>query len=229
MKSENTTFNNTDDNSEHILTMKRKKFPWWVLLFLLIPLFFVIKCHCDNDVTVVPQKDSTQKDTVANIVVQEPKIEEPKPIEEPKIEEPKPVEDLKTDRGQKFKGASGDLRINLQWYNESDLDLKVTDPCGQEIRYKKRTATCNGGTGKLDVDANVDSAPEYTMTPQENVFFTNPAKGNYIIKVHCYEKRDDKPTVSFNITIIDSNGNRKDFPGKVKQDETITAATWEVK
>ena len=224
MKSETKSFNNTDDNSEHILTMKRKKFPWWVLLFLLIPLFFVIKCHCDNEVAeIVPKEDSTQKDTAANIVVQEPKIEEPK------IEEPKPVEDLKTDRGQKFKGASGDLRINLQWYNESDLDLKVTDPCGQEIRYKKRTATCNGGTGKLDVDANVDSAPEYTMTPQENVFFTNPAKGNYIIKVHCYEKRDDKPTVSFNITIIDSNGNRKDFPGKVKQDETITAATWEVK
>ena len=215
MKSEKTTFNNTDDNSEHILTMKRKKFPWWVLLFLLIPLFFVIKCHFDNEVAVVPQADTTQKDTVANIVVQEPKIEEPKPVEEPK-----------TDRGQKFKGASGDLRINLQWYNESDLDLKVTDPCGQEIRYKKRTATCNGGTGKLDVDANVDSAPEYTMTPQENVFFTNPSKGNYIIKVHCYEKREDKPVVDFNITIIDRNGNRKDFPGKVKQGETVTVTTW---
>jgi uncharacterized protein YfaP (DUF2135 family) len=149
-------------------------------------------------------------------------------VQEPKIEEPKPVEEPKTDRGQKFKGASGDLRINLQWYNESDLDLKVTDPCGQEIRYKKRTATCNGGTGKLDVDANVDSAPEYTMTPQENVFFTNPSKGDYIIKVHCYEKREDKPVVDFNITIIDRNGNRKDFPGKVKQGETVTVTTWKI-
>ncbi|MBQ4408617.1 MAG: hypothetical protein II852_16595 [Bacteroidales bacterium] len=219
MKSENTTFYNTDDNSEHILTVKRKKFPWWVLLFLLIPLFFVIKYQCANEVAVVPQADTTQKDTVANIVVQEPKIEEPKPIEEPKIEEPK-----KDDK--QFQGEGGDLRINLQWYNESDLDLKVTDPCGQEIRYKKRTATCNGGTGKLDIDANADSDDEYSKTPQENIFFTNPAKGNYIIKVHCYEKREDKPVVDFNITIIDRNGNRKDFPGKVKQGETVTVTTW---
>ena len=220
MKSENTTFYNTADNSEHILTVKRKKFPWWVLLFLLIPLFFVIKCHCDNEVAVVPPTDSTQKDTSANIVVQEPKIEEPKTIEEPK-----PIEEPQKDDKQ-FQGEGGDLRINLQWYSETDLDLKVTDPCGQEIRYKKRTATCNGGTGKLDVDANVDSAPEYTMTPQENVFFTNPPKGDYIIKVHCYEKREDKPAVDFNVTIIDRKGNRKDFPGKVKQGETVTVTTW---
>ena len=206
MQSENTTFYNTDDNSEHILTVKRKKFPWWVLLFLLIPLFFVIKYQCANEVAVVPQADTTKKDTVENIVVEEPKKDD-----------------------KQFQGEGGDLRINLQWYSETDLDLKVTDPCGEEIRYKKRTATCNGGTGKLDVDANADSAPEYTMTPQENVFFTNPSKGDYIIKVHCYEKREDKPVVDFNITIIDRNGNRKDFPGKVKQGETITAATWEVK
>ena len=214
MKSENTTFYNTDDNSEHILTVKRKKFPWWVLLFLLIPLFFVIKYQCANEVAVVPQADSTKKDTEENIVVQEPKIEEPKPIEEPKKDD------------KQFQGEGGDLRINLQWYSETDLDLKVTDPCGQEIRYKKRTATCNGSTGKLDVDANVDSAPEYTMTPQENVFFTNPSKGDYIIKVHCYEKRENKPVVDFNITIIDRKGNRKDFPGKVKQGETVTVTTW---
>ena len=206
MQSENTTFYNTDDNSEHILTVKRKKFPWWVLLFLLIPLFFVIKYQCANEVAVVPQADSTQKDTVENIVVEEPKKDD-----------------------KQFQGEGGDLRINLQWYSETDLDLKVTDPSGQEIRYKKRTATCNGGTGKLDVDANVDSAPEYTMTPQENVFFTNPSKGDYIIKVHCYEKREDKPAVDFNVTIIDRKGNRKDFPGKVKQGETVTVTTWKVK
>lgn len=203
MQSENTTFYNTDDNSEHILTVKRKKFPWWVLLFLLIPLFFVIKYQCANEVAVVPQADSTKKDTVENIVVEEPKKDD-----------------------KQFQGEGGDLRINLQWYSETDLDIKVTDPCGEEIRYKKRTATCNGGTGKLDVDANVDSAPEYTMTPQENVFFTNPSKGDYIIKVHCYEKREDKPVVDFNVTIIDRKGNRKDFPGKVKQGETITVTTW---
>ena len=206
MKSENTTFYNTDDNSEHILTVKRKKFPWWVLLFLLIPLFFVIKYQCANEVAVVPQADTTKKDTVENIVVEEPKKDD-----------------------KQFQGEGGDLRINLQWYSETDLDIKVTDPCGEEIRYKKRTATCNGGLGKLDVDANADSAPEYTMTPQENVFFTNPSKGDYIIKVHCYEKREDKPVVDFNVTIIDRKGNRKDFPGKVKQGETVTVTTWKVK
>jgi len=205
MQSENTTFYNTDDNSEHILTVKRKKFPWWVLLFLLIPLFFVIKYQCANEVAVVPQADTTKKDTVENIVVEEPKKDD-----------------------KQFQGEGGDLRINLQWYSETDLDLKVTDPCGEEIRYKKRTATCNGGTGKLDVDANADSAPEYTMTPQENVFFTNPSKGDYIIKVHCYEKREDKPVVDFNVTIIDRKGNRKDFPGNVKQGETITVTTWKI-
>jgi hypothetical protein len=32
--------------------------------------------------------------------------------------------------------------------------------------------------------------------------------------------------VDFNVTIIDRKGNRKDFPGKVKQGETVTVTTW---
>ncbi len=119
-----------------------------------------------------------------------------------------------------LKGESGDLRVNLQWYCKTDLDLHVIDPCGNEIFYSKRKATCNGGTGNLDLDANALFGT--TNRPQENCYWLKPTPGTYTIKVVCFKWREWTQTpISFNISIVDKNG-RIDKQGKISAGQTIT-------
>jgi len=127
------------------------------------------------------------------------------------IAPPPPPPPIQDDSG--LQGKSGDLRINLQWNTTDDLDLYITDPCNNVIFYRKRTKTCNGGTGVLDVDANVT---RLTNTPQENTYWNTPSKGNYIITVKFFKRNlKNGAPVDFNITVIDK-GVRKDFPAQVQ-------------
>ncbi|MCQ2975788.1 MAG: hypothetical protein MJ211_13385 [Bacteroidales bacterium] len=125
-----------------------------------------------------------------------------------------------------LKGEGGDLRFNLQWYSKTDLDLHVIDPCGNEIYYERREFDCGEGSGTLDVDANAkyDNKPLVLVDdPQENIFFIKPSKGEYIVKVMCFQMRENDrraTEVNFNLTIIDKHG-RKDFEGKVKDRKTV--------
>ena len=50
---------------------------------------------------------------------------------------PTPTPPVVDNNTSDLKGESGDLRINLQWYSRTDLDLHVYDPCGNEIFYSK--------------------------------------------------------------------------------------------
>lgn len=121
-----------------------------------------------------------------------------------------PVVDNKT---SDLKGESGDLRINLQWYSRTDLDLHVYDPCGNEIFFSKRKATCGGGTGILDLDANAIIGT--TTRPQENIYWLKPSPGTYKVKVVCFKFRD-RPgqMLNYNVSIVDKNG-RKDYRGTI--------------
>ena len=131
-----------------------------------------------------------------------------------------------------FQGEGGDLRFNLQWYSKTDLDLHVIDPCGHEIFYERRQFTCGDGEGTLDVDANAkyNNRPyTFTTEPQENIFFVAPSKGEYKVKVMCFEKRGNTlAEEEFNVTIIDRKGHRQDFSGKVKHRQTVTVTTYTV-
>ena len=129
-----------------------------------------------------------------------------------------------------FQGEGGDLRFNLQWYTKTDLDLRVFDPCGHEIFYERRQAECGEGEGNLEVDANAkyNNKPlVLTTEPQENIFFIKPARGEYKVKVNCFQKRENATEVEFNLTIIDRK-SRKDFSGKVKSRETVLVTTYTV-
>jgi len=118
-----------------------------------------------------------------------------------------------------LKGQSGDLRVNLQWYCKTDLDLHVIDPCGNEIYFSKRKATCKGGTGTLDLDANALFGT--TSRPQENCYWLKPSQGIYTIKVVCFKwrERSNNP-ISYNISIVDKHG-RIDKKGTITPGQTI--------
>lgn len=160
--------------------------------------------------TKVKNKTLPQLNTQDSRTIPLTKIEQPKPT-------PPPPNNNKQDD---LKGESGDLRINLQWYTRTDLDLHVIDPCGNEIYFSKRKATCNGGTGILDLDANALIGT--TTRPQENIYWLKPASGTYTVKVVCFKWRErSQNPISYNISIVDKNG-RVDKRGTIAKGQTIT-------
>ena len=124
------------------------------------------------------------------------------------------------------------MRNNLQWKTYDDLDLFVTDPCGNTTWALKLTNNCNGGVGTLDIDANTNRFSQnlWTRTPQENAFWEKPSKGKYIIQVeHCIKQDHDRPDpVKFNVTII-YDGKRSDYKGQVREKEKKQVTTFIVK
>ena len=122
-----------------------------------------------------------------------------------------------------LQGQSGDLRINLQWETACDLDLHVTDPCGNEIYFSNTRGSCHGGIGTLDVDANAGGRTH--AHPQENIYWLSPAAGNYKVVVVYYARRVVSGTVPFSVSIIDQNG-RRNFRGVARtKGEKIFIAT----
>lgn len=118
-----------------------------------------------------------------------------------------------------LKGQSGDLRINLQWYSKTDLDLHVIDPCGNEIFFSRRKASCGSGTGNLDLDANAIIGT--TNRPQENIYWLKPKAGTYTVKVVCFKYREKTAqSLNFNVSIVDKYG-RKDYRGTINKGQTV--------
>ena len=78
------------------------------------------------------------------------------------------------------------MRVNIGWSNCADIDLHVTDPCGQEIWFSRKSVSCNGSTGTLDHDANAGGGT-CDNNPQENIRWSgNPPRGTYLVKVKYY-------------------------------------------
>ena len=91
-----------------------------------------------------------------------------------------------------LRGGGGEVRVNLSWATLADLDLYVTDPCGNEIYFGNRSATCQGSTGTLDIDAN---ASDPVLDPVENIFWSGSApRGTYQVRVCYFPGRNEGPT-----------------------------------
>jgi hypothetical protein len=103
-------------------------------------------------------------------------------------------------------GKRGQFNVNLQWWTTDDLDLVITDPCGNMVYFKDKSQTCKGGTGILDVDANFKE-DDLTTTPQENIVWEKASSGVYGINVVFYSKRE-KNSAKFKLTIF--KGGKKE-------------------
>lgn len=81
--------------------------------------------------------------------------------------------------------GDGTLRFSLSWENDTDIDLHVITPAGNEIYYADESY--DGGT--LDVDdcvAGFCAVPDGTHV--ENVFFEGtPLSGTYEFWAHNYD------------------------------------------
>jgi hypothetical protein len=101
---------------------------------------------------------------------------------------------------EKVKQAGGNvdakLRFSLAWYNYDDLDIHVIEPDGTHIYFANKK-------GKLDIDMNAGG--HRSREAVENVSYTHPKDGNYLIKVNQFSKRETS-NIGFSIE-IDSNGS----------------------
>lgn len=165
--------------------------------------FIVSGVRLSDNISIVASKVGyhTNSTKVNNAVLQSLDTQESRTIPLNKnTPPPPPLNDLQ--------GLAGDLRINLQWWNFTDLDLHVFDPCGHEFYYsnKRDVISCGAGRGSLDIDGNVENR---TDRPQENCYFINPSSGAYRVEVVYYSKggcSTPPSQVRFNITIQDRNG-----------------------
>lgn len=95
----------------------------------------------------------------------------------------------------------GPVTVSLLWNTTDDLDLHVTTPKGDIINYNNKTGSSGG---KLDVDRQVNS---FVTNPVENIYWQNPPRGTYTVKVNMYSKRTEG-NVPFSVRLI-INGEAK--------------------
>jgi tetratricopeptide (TPR) repeat protein len=119
-----------------------------------------------------------------------------------------------SDSGSDLPGGTGEVKVTLQWSDCSDLDLWVTDPCGNRIYYGSPTASCNNNTGQLDVDANAGCG-ECRSAPAENIYWVTAPQGTYTVQVNYYARCDVSGASSYTVTTI-VNGVRKTFTGSIE-------------
>lgn len=105
----------------------------------------------------------------------------PQPRQQPAPRSDRDQEDLR--RAQRT-GGSGALKITLLWDFYSDIDIHVTQPNGKTISYKNKRDAATGGF--LDVDNRNGG-----RNSAENVFWSNPPAGNYVVKLHYYARRSN--------------------------------------
>lgn len=78
--------------------------------------------------------------------------------------------------------GTGEVQVSVSWNAESDVDLHVVEPGGEEVFYGN-PASATGGT--LDLDSNADCLIDHTKN--ENITWANAPSGNYTVRVDYYK------------------------------------------
>lgn len=134
-----------------------------------------------------------------------------------------------------LQGASGNVRVNLTWDGNVDLDLYVTDPCGNIIGYEvTESAACRGVTGGRDHE-DTGHGDETDNPNAENIVWENGAPvGRYRIHVDYFGGVDDATKYVVRIYLgneerlhathedtIDRNHEGRKFVADFEADESV--------
>ena len=137
------------------------------------------------------------------------------------IEQPSDEIDRRLEREN---AQQGELSFTLVWNNRSDLDLHVTCPNNSKIFFENRSQDNSSCTGKLDVDANVNTRSA-TSEPVENVFFDRAESGRYLVEVKLFEPRVSN-VHDFTLRIRDG-GAIQEIQGSVRRQHEVWRHTYE--
>lgn len=116
-------------------------------------------------------------------------------------------------RGQdELQGGSGEVRVNITWGADVDLDLYVTNPCGQTFGFGEQSrATCQGFEGEWDYD-DLGVGYRGDNPHAENVVWEDGApQGRYLVAVNYFNG-----SVPTNYTVRVFYGSQRDtYTGRI--------------
>lgn len=92
-------------------------------------------------------------------------------------------------------GSTGDLKITLLWNFHADIDLHVKQPNGKVIYFKEKQDNFTGGY--LDIDNR-----EGGQGAAENIFWNDPPKGQYMVRLNYFGKSLSGKTESGTCTVV---------------------------
>lgn len=111
--------------------------------------------------------------------------------------------------------GAGDVQVSVSWDAESDVDLHVVQPDGEEVWYGN---TVSAVGGKLDLDSNAGCSIDHVKN--ENITYATPPSGNYTVRVDYYDscgvtetnyvvtvRRKGHPTETFTGTFTGAGDN----------------------
>lgn len=109
---------------------------------------------------------------------------------------------------------NADLTIRLDWNKLSgntDIDLHVTDPYGEEIAYYNMNSASGG---RLDRDDVIGPGPEH-------IYWSNAPSGAYLVQVHYYGSETGAVT-SYSVSINAKGETYGPFKGSIGDQQLIT-------
>ena len=104
--------------------------------------------------------------------------------------------------------GTGDVQVTLSWDSDSDVDLHVVDPNGEEVYYSNEQVSSGG---QLDLDANAGC--NIADVRNENITWpvgTAP-RGTYTVRVD-YWSSCDVPETNYTV-LVNNGGNVQVFTG----------------
>ena len=103
--------------------------------------------------------------------------------------------------------GTGELQISLSFDKDSDIDLHVIEPGGEEIYYGNPVAVSGA---ELDLDSN--AACFIDRRNNENIVWQTAPSGEYIINVDNWSSCGEEP-ISFIVTVQGLAGGAQTFFG----------------
>lgn len=113
-------------------------------------------------------------------------------------------------------GHHGQIKVTALWDFAGDVDLHVTEPDGTEIWFRNMKHRSTGG--ELDVD-NIPGG----QGSAENIYFTNPLDGEYLVELVMYNMSSEAPTGGMVRVVIEVDGQQETVPIRLsRQSQRVT-------
>lgn len=105
--------------------------------------------------------------------------------------------------------GSGDLQVSLSWNSDTDVDLHLVEPSGEEIYYGHHSSAAGG---VLDLDSNAGCTLDHV--DNENITYENvtPPSGQYIVRVDYWSDCAVTGQIDYAVT-VNIHGTPQVFQG----------------
>jgi hypothetical protein len=119
---------------------------------------------------------------------------------------------LATQTVEAIQVGTGDVQVSISWDADSDVDLHVEDPDGDEVYWRNEVIDSGG---ELDLDSNADCVLDHKRN--ENVTWSTAPAGTYIVRVDYYRSCDVEET-NYVVTVRVNGQPTKTYTGTLTGD-----------